>query len=67
MLIIKIIRYCCSRSWRNFTCAVVNNSNGFKSVNYNCLVGLMVEALKEQNERYEFLEKQFKDYNENNK
>ena len=47
--------------------AVVNNSNGFKSVNYNCLVGLMVEALKEQNEKYNSLEKQFKDYMENNK
>jgi hypothetical protein len=40
----------------------VRRHNGTKTVNYNAVVGLLVQALKEQNGRYESLEKQFQEF-----
>jgi cytoskeletal protein CcmA (bactofilin family) len=39
-----------------------NDEHGTKTVNYNAVIGLLVEAIKEQNERYNTLEEQFKKF-----
>jgi len=40
----------------------VSQHGGLKSVNYNCLVGLLIEAYKEQNKKYQSLEDRFDEY-----
>ena len=40
----------------------ISKNNGKRTVNYNAIIGLLVEGLKEQNERYATLEKQFEEF-----
>ena len=40
----------------------ISRNNGKRTVNYNAIIGLLVEGLKEQNERYATLEKQFQEF-----
>ena len=44
--------------------AVFNNPNGAKSVNYNCLVGLLIETVKNQNNRMKQMEKKLEETQE---
>ena len=40
----------------------ISKNNGKRTVNYNAIIGLLVEGIKEQNERYATLEKQFEEF-----
>ena len=44
--------------------AVFNNPNGAKSVNYNCLVGLLVETVKKQNDKMKVMEQKLQETQE---